>query len=397
MEHLESFIILTNIKGLLFCVKRGGIYIMSYPYTTDLFFGSEKSSCDGVAHLSFGKPVIVGDKVRFISDPYEVSNDYTYDYDNDAFTFNTTKNAYTVLEIDKAVYDNLTDKPEFYGLEYRMFPYPPYSLFEDSSLETPVEDDSSLVPNTTYYYDENEYNDISSVQVKEFTYTDGVALPHVEIILLDGGMSSTGVGFFAPLSDKDMTGLTVNERTPASLVTVNSHAFSASSEDPMEIPRYTEICACVIKTYINSVENKDDSYIPICEKQCGQFLLGVSVQQEGYDDGLPSNNEEFQQAITEGKAFPIKITTKGNPKTGINRSYWDGKVSIDDQDPIEIEHDNVVGFVIVIVTSGTSTFNRKVRPTPPYDELTDTWDFGRGIPLGIDYYVILKQPIDTEG
>ena len=391
MEHLESFIILTNIKGLLFCVKRGGIYIMSYPYTTDLFFGSEKSSCDGVAHLSFGKPVIVGDKIRFISDPYEVSNDYTYDYDNDAFTFNTTKNAYTVLEIDKSVYDNLTDKPEFYGLEFRIFPYPPYSLFEDSSLETPVEDYSSLVPNTTYYYDENEYNDNSSVEVKSFTYTDGAALPHVEIILLDGGMSSNSADFLiAPLSDKDMTGLTVNERTPASLVTVNSHAFSASSEDPMEIPRYTEICACVIKTYINNVENKDDSYIPICEKQFGHFRLDVSVQQEGYDDGLPSNNEEFQLAITEGKAFPIQIK-EGDPKQGIYGRYWNGKVSIDDQDPIDIDHDNVVGFVTV--TSGTSTFNSKVRPTPPYDESTNTWNFGMGIPLGIDYYVILKQPI----
>ena len=62
---------------------------------------------------------------------------------------------------------------------------------------------------------------------------------------------------------------------------------------------------------------------------------------------------------------------------------------------LEIDHDNVVGFVIV--TLGTSTFNRKVRPTPPYNESIDTWNFGSGIPLGIDYYVIIKQPIDTEG
>ena len=371
---------------------------MSFPYTTDLFFGSEKSSCDGVAHLSFGKPVIVGDKVRFISDPYGVSNDYTYDYDNDAFTFNTTKNAYTVLEIDKSVYDNLTDKPEFYGLDFGILPYPPYSLFGDSSLETPVEDYSSLVPGTTYYYDENEYNETSSVEVKSFTYTEGAALPHYEIILLEGGMYSTGADLFmAPLSDKDMTGLIVNERASASLVSVNSHAFSASkdSEDPMNPPIYTEICACVIKTYINNVENKDGSYIPICEKQWGQFYLNISVQQEGYDDGLPSNDEEFQQAINEGKAYPIQITIEENPKQGINRSYWDSKIQIVKLDPILVEYDNVVGFVIV--TSGTSTFRSKVRPTPPYDDSTETWDFGMGIPLGIDYYVILKQPIDTEG
>ena len=371
---------------------------MSYPYTTDLFFGSEKSSCDGVAHLSFGKPVIVGDKVRFISDSYEVSNDYTYDYDNDAFTFNTTKNAYTVLEIDKSVYDNLTDKPEFYSLDFGILPYPPYRLFEDSSLETPVEDSSSLVPGTTYYYYENEYKEDSSVKVKSYTYTEGDVLPHAEIILLEGGMYSIGADLFmAPLSDKDMTGLIVNERAPASLVTVNSHAFSASkdSEDPMELPIYTEICACVIKTYINNVENKNDSYIPICEKQWGEFYLNISVQQEGYDDGLPSNNEEFQQAINEGKAYPIQITIEHDKQTGTTRSYWDSVIQIGKLDSIPVEYDNVVGFVTV--RSDTSTFNGKVRPTPPYDESTYKWDFGMGIPLGIDYYVILKQPIDTEG
>ena len=370
---------------------------MSYPYTTDLFFGSEKSSCDGVAHLSFGKPVIVGDKVRFISYPYEVSNDYTYDYNNNAFTFNTTKNAYTVLEIDKSVYDNLTDKPEFYDLWYQMFPYPEYSLFEDSSLETPVEDYSSLVTGTTYYYDENEYKEDSSVKVKSYTYTEDDDLPHAEIIFLDGGMFSTGVGFFAPLSDKDMTGLFIDERTPASLVTVNSHVFYASKdpEDPMVPPTYTEICACTIKTYIDSVENKDSSYIPVIEKVYGRYSKDIIVEPEGYDDGLPSNDEDFQQAINEGKAYVISLRGIMDKITGRTYYVWDSEIQIDKQDPISIDHDNVVGFVTV--TSGTSTYNSKVRPTPPYDENYNTWDFGEGMWMGIEYYVILKQPIDTEG
>ena len=369
---------------------------MSFPYTTDLFFGSEKSSCDGVAHLSFGKPVIVGDKVRFISDSYEVSNDYTYDYDNDAFTFNTTKNAYTVLEIDKSVYDDLKDKPEFYGLWYQILPYPIYRLFEDSSLEIPVEETSSLVSGTTYYYDENEYNDNSSVKVKSYTYTDGDDLPHAEIILLQGCMySESDASYVAPLSDKDIAGISWSSDLPASLVTINSHAFLSSSSDPMVIPTYTEICACTIKTYIDSVENKDSSYIPVIVRTFGHYSKDILVQQEGYDDGLPSNDEEFQQTINEGKAYSIQITIAGDPKQGITRSYWDSKIQIGELDPIPVEYDNVVGFVTV--TSGTSTFNSKVRPTPSYDEDYNTWDFGMGIWVGIEYYVILKQPIDTEG
>ena len=369
---------------------------MSYPYTTDLFFGSEKSSCDGVAHLSFGKPVIVGDKVRFISYPYEVSNDYTYDYDNNAFTFNTTKNAYTVLEIDKSVYDNLTDKPEFYGLWYQMFPYPEYRLFEDSSLETPVEDYSSLVTGTTYYYDENEYKEDSSVKVKSYTYTEGDDLPHAEIILLQGCMySESDESYVAPLSDKDIAGISWSSDLPASLVTINSHAFLSSSSDPMVIPTYTEICTCTIKTYIDSVENKDSSYIPVIEKVYGRYSKDIIVEPEGYDDGLPSNDEDFQQAINEGKAYVISLRGIMDKITGRTYYVWDSEIQIDKQDPISIDHDNVVGFVTV--TSGTSTYNSKVRPTPPYDENYNTWDFGEGMWMGIEYYVILKQPIDTEG
>lgn len=35
---------------------------MSFPYYLDLAFGSEKASADSSGHISFGKPVVVGDK-----------------------------------------------------------------------------------------------------------------------------------------------------------------------------------------------------------------------------------------------------------------------------------------------------------------------------------------------
>lgn len=42
---------------------------MSYPYDLDLLFHSEKPSCDGVAHLSFSKLDVVGDRVILRSSP----------------------------------------------------------------------------------------------------------------------------------------------------------------------------------------------------------------------------------------------------------------------------------------------------------------------------------------
>ena len=78
---------------------------MSYPYTTDLFFGSEKASSDSICHISFSKPIVVGDVVLFRSDTYSVTNDYVADLNN--IVANSQRDAYSELEINKADWDAL--------------------------------------------------------------------------------------------------------------------------------------------------------------------------------------------------------------------------------------------------------------------------------------------------
>ena len=313
---------------------------MSYPYTTDLFFGSEKSSCDGVAHLSFGKPVVVGDKVRFISNTYQVSNNYTREGNSVVPT--TTKEAYSVLEINKSDYDENRD----------LFDYLYGQLNIDSNAGSVVQR------------------------------------------LLFGSMSNFELK--VPLTS---TPLNIGEPTPEDLpcvlTTVSSYIYILDTSSPSLNPPITsKVGPVTIKTYIDDSENIDSSYIIVDD-------MIVSVTKEGEESNLPKSLEELNTLIEQGKAYEISIenlsiTDKGTGQTQWY-SAWDSNVEKGEDIMVLIDHDNVEGFVSVGVSGKDPIYYGSVIPQPTYgtiDGYSSYWNIHQGILFDAPtYYVVLKEAV----
>jgi len=186
---------------------------MSYPYDLDLLFHSEKPSCDGVAHLSFSKSDVVGDRVILRSSPYSVSNDYTVPSGQKepimpSFNTQTQKEAYTEIEFKKSDWDSLPEEVKS-ALTDLMFTY------NEVSVEKQVVTFSGAVGKVSGSY-------------------------IVEILL-----TSESVDISSQLPP-DCT-----------LTSVTSRVFKFGQDG------LTYFSSCKVKTYIDGAENKDSSYIPV--------------------------------------------------------------------------------------------------------------------------------------
>lgn len=185
---------------------------MSYPYDLDLLFHSEKPSCDGVAHLSFSKLDVVGDRVILRSQPYSVSNDYTVPSGQKEPimpTFNTQKQAYTEVEFKKSDWDSLLEEVK--------------SALTDLILE---------------------YKEVS-VEKQVVTFLGAI-----------GSLSVINFGILLTSEPFDTSG---KEPIPpeCTLTSVTSSVFVLSRDG------ITYLSSCKVKTYIDGAENKDSSYIPV--------------------------------------------------------------------------------------------------------------------------------------
>ena len=185
---------------------------MSYPYDLDLLFHSEKPSCDGVAHLSFSKLDVVGDRVILRSQPYSVSNDYTVPAGQTEPikpSFNTQKEAYTEIEFKKSDWDSLPEEVK--------------SALTDLILE---------------------YKEVS-VEKQVVTFLGAI-----------GSLSGINFGILLTSEPFDTSG---EEPIPpdCTLTSVTSSVFVYGQDG------ITYLSSCKVKTYIDGAENKDSSYIPV--------------------------------------------------------------------------------------------------------------------------------------
>ena len=189
---------------------------MSYPYDLDLLFHSEKPSCDGVAHLSFSKLDVVGDRVILRSSPYSVSNDYTVPSGQKepimpSFNTQTQKEAYTEIEFKKSDWDSLPEEVK--------------SALTDLILA---------------------YKEVS-VEKQVVTFLGAI-----------GSLSVSGINFGILLTSEpfDTSG---EEPIPpdCTLTSVTSSVFVIGQDG------ITYLSSCKVKTYIDGAENKDSSYIPV--------------------------------------------------------------------------------------------------------------------------------------
>jgi hypothetical protein len=184
---------------------------MSYPYDLDLLFHSEKPSCDGVAHLSFSKLDVVGDRVILRSSPYSVSNDYEVIETKDGImpSFNTQKEAYTEVEFKKSDWDSL-----------------------------PEEVKSALTDLILGYHE---------VSVEK------------QVVTFIGIVSSLSERPFGILLTSEPFDISGGEPIPpdCTLTSVTSSVYVGSLEG------ITYLSSCKVKTYIDGAENKDSSYIPV--------------------------------------------------------------------------------------------------------------------------------------
>lgn len=185
---------------------------MSYPYELDLLYHSEKPSCDGIAHLSFSKSDVVGDRVILRSSPYSVSNDYTVPEGQKEPImpyFNTQKEAYTEIEFKKSDWDSLPEEVK--------------SALTDLILE---------------------YKEVS-VEKQVVTFLGAI-----------GSLSESNFGILLTSEHFDISG---EEPIPpdCTLTSVTSSVFVLSQDG------ITYLSSCKVKTYIDGAENKDSSYIPV--------------------------------------------------------------------------------------------------------------------------------------
>lgn len=227
---------------------------MSYPYTTDLFFGSEKASSDFICHISFSKPIVVGDVVLFRSNTYSVTNDYvTSDLNN--VVVNSQRDAYSELEINKADWDAL-----------------------DSELQSNF---------SILFFDQNGIKDST--------------------ILFVGSFFNDTVPKYAFLTSEDIT--TPSNFPPCTLTTVTSKLYKAGqtmgSFEPIN-------CICKIRTFIDmsddkSVtdfkENTDATYIPL--------------YWDGSND-VPVHRENYTPTISAYRTEPFNLAYSNDPTTPVS-------------------------------------------------------------------------------
>ena len=222
---------------------------MSYPYDLDLLFHSEKPSCDGVAHLSFSKLDVVGDRVILRSQLYSVSNDYTVPAGQTEPikpSFNTQKEAYTEIEFKKSDWDSL-----------------------------PEDVKESLV-NLTFTYNE------VSVEKQVVTFLGSVGEVYVGILLTS-----------EPLD--------ISSQTPpdCTLTSVTSKLFAFGQEG------ITYFSSCKVKTYIDGVENKDSSYIPAMSVT--EITIPVSIVEEDHTNFM-YKTEPFSMNVGTGLGTEETVT-----------------------------------------------------------------------------------------
>lgn len=313
---------------------------MSFPYYLDLAFGSEKAFADSSCRISFGKPVVVGDKVRFISNTYQVSNDYTIEGNSVVPTI--TKEAYSVLEINKSDYDENRDLFD--------------SLYGQLSIDS---------------------NAGSVVQR-----------------LLFGSMSNFEL--MVPLTSTPLNiGEPAPEDLPCVLTTVSSYIYILDTSSPSLNPLITsKVGPVTIKTYIDDSENTDSSYIIVDD-------MDVSVTKEGEESNLPKSLLELNTLVSQGKAYEISIENLSITDIGTSQtqwySAWNSNVEKGKDIMVLIDHDNVEGFVSVGGTPEDPIYNGSVIPKPTYGTIygySSYWNIHQGILLDAPtYYVVLKEAV----
>ena len=199
---------------------------MSYPYDLDLLFHSEKPSCDGVAHLSFSKLDVVGDRVILRSSPYSVSNDYTVPSGQKEPikpSFNTQKEAYTEVEFKKSDWDSLPEEVK--------------SALTDLILE---------------------YKEVS-VEKQVVTFLGAISKGYIGILLSSEPFDISGEEPIPP---------------DCLLTSVTSSVFVYGQDG------LTYFSSCKVKTYIDGVENNDSSYIPAMSVT--QITIPVTIVEEDH-------------------------------------------------------------------------------------------------------------------
>ena len=222
---------------------------MSYPYDLDLLFHSEKPSCDGVAHLSFSKLDVVGDRVILRSQPYSVSNDYTVPAGQTEPikpSFNTQKQAYTEIEFKKSDWDSLPEEVK--------------SALTDLILE---------------------YKEVS-VEKQVVTFLGAISKGYIGILLSSEPFD-------------------VSTQLPpdCTLTSVTSRVFGVGQDG------LTYFSSCKVKTYIDGVENKDSSYIPAMSVT--QITIPVSIVEEDHTNFM-YKTEPFKMNVGTGFGTDETVT-----------------------------------------------------------------------------------------
>lgn len=203
---------------------------MSFPYDLDLIYGSEKVTADPIGRLSFGKPIIVGNKVIFRSSLYPVSNDYIMSPNIDepgwypSFNDETIKNAYTEFEFDREAFNKIGSIDAIDGLA---------NLYIKSTEDTQFF--------LSYLY---------------LTF------------LIDDGESLYTKGGSVFLSDVDLTKIDPTDMTDPFfesflLTTLHTHLYFQDHDDETGSPYFSESIPCTIRTVIEGKENNDSTYIPV--------------------------------------------------------------------------------------------------------------------------------------
>lgn len=207
---------------------------MSYPYDLDVVFNSEQAAADTIGRLSFGTSSGggSGDKILFRTGIYPVSNDYELFEDKDSTyfpTFNTQKEAYTEVEIKKSDWD---------------------SLPEDKKADLQL---LAL-----------QYSQITSSSVSFYGFLVDSSSPQ-----------NQNKGIYLTSQDIDITSTNPPDCT-LTPVTAKLYIIDTSTE----IPTLTEVCTCKVKTYIDGVENKDSSYIPVLNKGLNNPVPVTRVEED---------------------------------------------------------------------------------------------------------------------
>ena len=222
---------------------------MSYPYDLDLLFHSEKPSCDGVAHLSFSKLDVVGDRVILRSQPYSVSNDYTVPAGQTEPikpSFNTQKQAYTEIEFKKSDWDSLPEEVK------------------------------SALTNLILKYKE--------VSVEK------------QVVTFLGAISK---GFIGILLSSEPFDVSTQLPPDCTLTSVTSRVFGVGRDG------LTYFSSCKVKTYIDGVENKDSSYIPAMSVT--QITIPVSIVEEDHTNFM-YKTEPFKMNVGTGFGTDETVT-----------------------------------------------------------------------------------------